>query len=360
MSIEADGPVTIHHVAEAAGVSAASVSRALTGSRSVKPETLRRVSDAASRLGYQINPLASALRGKLTRTVGMVVPDLTNPFFPAVVKAVEDVLHLAGLSLFLCDAGDSPETEAERLAALLLRGVDGLLVSPVDEVRSRPALVAAMKRVPLVQIDRRVNLHSDIVSVDHARGISMVVEHLASSGRSTFAFVTTAERSSIASERRQAYVRQVRRLDRPSANRILAGDLSIGWGRSAAERLVDGSCPEAVVCANDLIALGVLRTFRNRGVRVPDDVAVTGYDDSPFADVADPPLTSVRQPLALLGEEAVRFLTTATERSAQPGRELRLQPELVARESSAPAPRRVHVRSLDAGRARHDGPVLPA
>jgi LacI family transcriptional regulator len=327
-------PVTIYDVAAAAGVSVASVSRVLTGSRSVKPETFRRAKDAADKLGYQINPLASALRGKLTRSVGMVVPDLTNPFFPAVVKAVEDVLHLSGISLFLCDSGNSPEMEAERIAALLLRGVDGVLISPVDEVRSRPAVVAAMNRVPLVQIDRNVNVPGDMVSVDHARGISMVISHLAASGRRSFAFVTTAERSSIATERRRAYIREVRLYDRVSSRRVLAGDLSIAWGRAAAERLIDAGLPQAVVCANDLIALGVLKTFRERQVAIPEQVAVTGYDDSLFADVAEPPLTSVRQPLSLLGGEAVRCLSSAIESSDHPRREIRLIPELIVRSSS--------------------------
>lgn len=326
--------VTIADVARAAGVSTASVSRALSGSRGVRAETLHRVTAAVAKLNYQVNPVASALRGKVTRTVGMVVPDIENPFFPSVVKAVEDALYSSGISLFLCDAQDSAEVEADRLAALLLRSVDGLIISPVDAVRSRPAVATAAKRVPLVQVDRRVNVETDVVSVDHRRGIELVIEHLVARGCKTFAFVTTAHRSSIAIERLQAYTTLVRGVDTKSSTRILAGDLTVAWGVEAGTRIVKGSCPQAVVCANDLIAFGVLRAFRKAGVRVPDDVVVSGYDDLPLAEVVDPRLTSVRQPLEALGQEAVRFVVSAIETPGFPRRELRLLPELVVREST--------------------------
>ena len=329
-------------VARLAGVSTASVSRALSGSRGVRADTLRRVLDAANQLSYQVNPVASALRGKVTRTVGMVVPDIVNPFFPAVVKAVEDALHSSGLSLFLCDSNDSPEVEADRVAALLARNVDGLIISPVDALKSRPAVSAAAKQVALVQVDRHVNVDTDVVSVDHGRGIQLVVEHLVAGGCSSFAFVTTARRSSIATERLGAYVRCVRPLDRPSASRVLPGDLTVAWGKEAAERLAGGPLPDAVVCANDLIALGVLQVFRRHGIRVPEDVAVTGYDDLALADIVEPALTTVRQPLGQIAQEAVRFIISAVESPGTPRRELRLLPELVVRGSAtASAPGKV-------------------
>ena len=224
---------TIDDVASIAGSVDSQRLRALSGSRAVRAETLKRVTEAANSLDYRINPAASALRSKVTRTVGMVVPDIDNPFFPAVVKAVEGALYGSGMSLFLCDANDSSDVEAERLEALLSRGVDGVLISPVDGQRSRPAVAAAVKRVPLVQLDRRVQVESDVVSVDHGRGIELVVEHLINEGRTTFAFVTTAKRLSVAVERLEAYVQGVRVVDKASATRVLAGDLSIGWGRGA-------------------------------------------------------------------------------------------------------------------------------
>jgi len=161
-----------------------------------------------------------------------------------------------------------------------------------------------------------------------------VLDHLISQGCSSFAFVTTQSHPSIANERLEAYVHYVRKADPDSADRILAGDLSIEWGEEAGRRLAAGPLPNGVVCANDLIALGVLQAFRARGIRVPQDVAVTGYDDSTFASVVEPRLTSVRQPLGPLGQEAARFITSAIEVPGLPARELRLLPELVVRDSS--------------------------
>jgi LacI family transcriptional regulator len=331
---------TISDVARAAGVSTASVSRALSGSRGVRAETLRRVTAAVNRLNYQVNPVASALRGKSTRTVGMVVPDIENPFFPSIVKAVEDALHSSGMSLFLCDARDSVEVEADRLHALLARNVDGLIISPVDATRSRPAVAAAAKHVCLVQVDRCVNADTDVVSVDHTRGIELVVEHLVGTGCDSFAFVTTANRSSIAIERAQAFTTFVRPIDRKSSTRILAGELTVSWGMEAGTRIARDFCPRAVICANDLVAFGVLQALRESGLRVPDDVMVTGYDDLPFAEVTEPRLTSVRQPLEALGREAARFVLSAIEKRGLPRRHLRLLPELSVRESTGGEPGR--------------------
>jgi LacI family transcriptional regulator len=289
----------------------------------------------------------------------MVVPDIVRPFFPGVVKAVEYALHQHRMSLFLCDANDSPELEADRLEALLARSVDAVIISPVDAVKSRAAVTAAAKRIPLVQIDRRVNVDTDVVSVDHGRAIELVVEHLVSEGCATFAFVTTAGRTSIAGEQLQAYVRCVRRIDRASASRALAGDLSIEWGHEAATRLLASDRPQAVICASDLIAVGVLQVFRSHGVRVPENVAVTGYDDSTFASVVEPRLTSVRQPLRPLGEEAVRFVISALESPGLPRRALRLLPELIVRESSVRSALAPRLAIESAGGASASLPVRP-
>lgn len=330
--------MTIEDVAREAGVSRATVSRALSGAPGVSAATLRRVSDVSVALGYRPNRIAQSLRKRTTKTVGMVVPDIANPFFPAVVQAVETALHESGISLLLCDAANDPAVEADRLLALLDRQVDGLVVSPVDERDSARAVAAAAAQVPLVQVDRRVAVRTDMVTVDHRLGIELAVRHLVDEvGCRSFAFVTTAARVSTASERLQAYRAAVRRVDRASARRVLAGDLSVAWGCEAARQLMETPLPDAVVCANDLIAAGLVHTFSAIGVRVPADVAVTGYDDSFFASVTDPPLTSVRQPLHQLGEEAVRLLLSGQHRSAAHGpypRELRLIPELVVRRSS--------------------------
>lgn len=327
--------VTISEVARQAGVSTSTVSRALAGSASISPETVRRIELIATRLGYRPNAIAQSLRRRSTNTVGMVVPDLANPFFPAIVQAVEEALHDSGISLFLCDARDDADVEAARVKALLDRQVDGLIISPVDRTASVTAVRQAAGHTHVVQLDRRVDVPTDTVGVDHSAGIMAVIRHLAEMGRRRFAFVTTTSAISTAAERRSAYRKHVVTVDPDGPDRILVGTFSTEWGERAAHQLLtSGPLPDAVICANDLIAVGVLRTLRMHGVGVPDRVAVTGYDDGLLAAVCEPPLTSVRQPLGSLGQEAARLLLSGIADRALPPRSLRLRPVLVPRHSS--------------------------
>ena len=285
-----------------------------------------------------------------------MVPDIVNPFFPAVVKAVEGALYGREVGLFLCDAGESSLLEAKRLSALLARQVDGVLISPVDEVQSKKAVVTAVHSVPLVQVDRCVAVQSDMVAVDNALGTRLLIEHLVDQGCSSFAFVTTAARLSPTRERLEAYEKAVLEVDEPSSRRVIAGELTVQWGREAARRLLsEGGLPDAVVCANDMIAVGVLGTLSAAGVRVPADVAISGYDDSILAENSDPPLTSIRQPLELLGEEAVRLLLSGIDDRSLPARAVKLSPELVVRRSTLPRPSGRRGGGRRAGRARSTG-----
>ncbi len=144
----------LREVAELAGVHPSTASRALSGSRAVRPDVAAAVQRAAEKLDYRVDPIGRALRGERTGTVGMVVPDIVNPFFPAVVQAVEQALHADGRSLFLCDASNDARVEAERIEALLDRRVDALIISPVHQHYSAPAVLKAASRVPVVQVDR--------------------------------------------------------------------------------------------------------------------------------------------------------------------------------------------------------------
>src|SRR5918998_348563 len=192
-------PVTIREVAEEAGVSIATASRALSGSRQVTPTTRRAVLAASERLGYRANTVARSLRMGSTATVGMVVPVISNPYFPLLVEAVERELSAGGRELLLCDSQDDVAIEAARVGALLDRRVDGLLFIPCDRRLSAATLSRARARVPVVQLDRSVDGEdADFVGVDNEVGIRDVVEHLAASGRRTFALVSSEEVDSTA------------------------------------------------------------------------------------------------------------------------------------------------------------------
>ncbi|WP_052867292.1 LacI family DNA-binding transcriptional regulator [Streptomyces niger] len=330
--------VTLKDVARASGCSVATVSRVLAGTRPVGAETARTVREAAERLGYRPNHVARALRRRATGTVGLVLPQITNPFFPALVQELEHALHAAGRAVLLADCDDDPATEAARIAEFLDRQVDALLLIPVDERRSREAVADAARRVPVVLLDRGCGPGvADSVAVDNAAGMQLVLDHLAAAGRRRPWFVGAAGTTTTAAERRAAYEAGAAALDPEAPGRVELGDFSVAWGRAAVDRIWP-SRPDAVVCANDLIAVGALQRLRQLGADVPGEVAVTGFDDVPLAGLADPALTTVRQPVTELAAEAARLLA---ERSADggpsdgagPSRAIRLAPQLLVRAS---------------------------
>jgi LacI family transcriptional regulator len=328
--------VTIRDVARAAGVSVATASRALSGGRNVSRASSQAVLAASERLGYRANTVARSLRTQSTATVGMVVPRISNPYFPRLVEAVERQLSTSGRELLLCDSQNDPLVEASRVEALLDRRVDGLIFIPCDGERSAATLVRAQRVVPVVQMDRFVpGFDVDFVGVDNQLGMSLVVEHLRRAGCRTFALVSSRTGDSAARARLAAYRDTVGHED--GGSRTLLGDFSVDWGReAAAELLANGSLPDALVCAADVIALGVNAALGEAGVRVPHDVAVTGFDDIAFASVSTPALTTLRQPTDAIGAAGVRLLTDRVAGTTRPAVTEFLAPELVVRGSTGP------------------------
>lgn len=296
--------VTIHDVAAAAGVSASTVSRALSGRRKVSPEVEAAVREASERLGYRANVLARSLRLQTTGTVGMVIPGISNPFFPAIVEAVERHLSDADRQLLLADSQGSTQVEAERLTTLLDRRIDGLLVIPCDVRASRPALERAARQAPVTLLDRAVEgFDGDVVAVDNWHGIELAVDHLRARGCASLAFVSADDATSSGRMRLEAFRRCA-----GARQRLLLGSFTVEWGRQAAAQLLADGVPDGVVCGADVVAFGLMGALAEAGVRVPADVLVTGFDDIGFAQLSAPSLTTVRQPTDQLGAEGVRLL----------------------------------------------------
>lgn len=314
-------------VAASAGVSVATVSRVLSGRDGVRPETVARVRAAADGLGYRYNGLAAALRQQRTKLVGCCVPRIANPYFAALVEALEHELAGDGLELLIADARDDDELERGRVTALLERQVDALVIAPTGR---GPLLATGTPGVPCVLVDREVpGLDADWVGVDNRGGVAAVVAHLRAAGHERFAFVGAAADDSVAAERLAGFRDHV---DGP----VLQGELSMDGGRAAAaEALRRAPGTTAIVCANDLIAYGVLAWAHDEGRDVPGELAVTGFDDLPFSAITRPGLTSVRQPLTDL---AATVAATLRDRLGGVGgsapRRTRLPVELVVRGSS--------------------------
>lgn len=328
----------IKDVAREAGVSIASVSRVLTGTRQVSNETKTAVLAAAEKLGYRTNYLASALRRQATQTLGMVIPRIANPYFIALVQTIEESAQAQGYEVLLCDSTDDADTERRRVRALLSRQVEGIIIIPCDDEKGSAETVReALREVPVVSLDRSIRgIAMDQVCVDNRAGIIAIIDHLAGKARRRLSFVGARQTVSTARERLEAYRKHVRELDPPSADRVWLGEFTVEWGEEAADRiLADGSRPDAVVCGNDLIAAGVIRRLRTRGLNVPGDIAVTGFDDIELCRFVEPAITTVHQPLRAIGAEGARRLFAHIEgsTSAPPAR-VRIVPRLVVRASS--------------------------
>lgn len=324
--------VTMRDVAASAGVSVATVSRVLNRTSTVNQAAVLAVERAVAELGYRPNQLASSLRRQRTRSVAMVVPHIANPYFPRLIQAVERALAADSHELLLADSQDDPATERERVRSLLDRRVDGLLLVPCHEEASAPTLAAV--DVPYVLLDRTVvGVPSDHVVLDDRVGVEQAVTHLRSRGRERLAFVGAEPTTSTARARLETFRTIV-----GSDARTLLGDFSLAWGRQAARLLLEEGLPDAVVCGNDLVAIGVVRGLHDAGVALPEQVAVTGYDDVGFAEVAHPALTSVHQPVDRMGEAAVDLLFDRTRGEDPAARHVVLSPELVIRASSGGGP----------------------
>ena len=329
---------TLATVALEAGVSTATVSRVLTGSKATSADTARRVLAAAERLHYSGNSIAKALRQNSTGNIGMIVPSISNPFFTSLVEQVEHHLAQAGLNLFLCDARNQVDIEATRLRSLTAGSVDGLLVSPVDVTRSKPAMLRASGIIPVVQIDRRVGgVETDWVGLDDAHAMRLVVEHLADRGAHTVAFVTSTRGSSSAVDRLNATRHWCAELQLSLPDDLVFdGDFSLEWGAKAAGQLLTSPhrMPDAIICSDDLIALGLAGRLAENGVRVPDDVLVAGFDDIEYASLNVPSLTTLKQPLTQIAAEAVRMLQENIQDANRAHTHLALRGRLVVRSST--------------------------
>ncbi len=329
---------TIRDVALRAGVSIATASRALSGSRRVSVANADRVVRAALSLDYRPNMVASSLRRQITHTIGLIIPQISNPFFPALVESIERQLENTARQLLLADSRLDVDIERQRLQSLVDRRVDGIMISPCDSLLSADGVRRTALQLPLVQIDRQIfGETTDWVGADNETGMRLVVEHLASLGIRSAVFAGAAPVSSTAQTRLTAFG-TIAAEHGIRAEPALLGDFTVAWGAEVAQMLLEeAQLSDAIVCGNDLIAIGLLRQFLIAGVRVPDDVLVTGFDDIASAELSTPSLTTVRQPNETIAREAMRLLIERMEQPTAPVQRIAVTPELAVRASTVGA-----------------------
>lgn len=327
---------TIKDVARQAGVSIATVSRILNGSAGVSPGLTERVQQAITELGYQPNAVARALKVKESRSIGLIIPDIENPFFPALVRGVEDMARSYDYAVILCNS-DGVGSEEERYIRLLHgKQVDGVIFTGGVNSDASLELLASLP-IPAVSLDRQSKrVHMRSVVVDNVYGAALAVRHLVDLGARRIAFIGGSPQLSVADERFKGYSQVLVEQGLPVDDElILHGDFTYDSGYQNAWLLLEKEYQfDAVFAANDMIAIGVIECLAARGIRVPQDVRVAGYDDIRLAGWYKPTLTTVRQPVYEMGQEAVRMLLHLLTNPVQASAEKRFRPELIVRQST--------------------------
>jgi LacI family transcriptional regulator len=337
-SSRASGRVTISEVARLAHVSVGTVSNVLNNPSTVAAPTRSRVLEAIDKTGFVRSKAAHQLRVGKSLTVGIVVLDIANPFFAEMVRGAERVLRDKGYVLMVCSSDESTDLERQYLRVLEEYRVDGLLITPAERSLEGLAVLAA-RGIPTVLLDRHGETNSLCsATVDDVRGGELAAGHLFDLGHETIAFVNGPASIRQCADRREGAKRALRRARRRGAatlREITVAALAVDHGERAVAALLETAPrPTAVMCANDLLALGVLRGLAANGVAVPDEIAVVGYDDVTFASMLSPALTSVRQPKYELGATAAELLLEEALGSEHEHRSVRFEPELVVRASS--------------------------
>lgn len=327
--------VTIRDVASATDVSVSTVSRALSGSGRVGAATRERVLAAADRLNYQPNDLARSLHGKSTNTIAVLVPDITNPFFPELVNGVQSVASENGGLLLLCQTFGDRDTAVQELLNLRRKQCAGVILVGVPAGQD---LTMAAKGMSVVTVDREPAIaEASVVRCDHERGGQLAAEHLIELGHERIAYVGGPPELSVSQDRRRGYERALEAAGLPiDESLIIDGDFHEQGGYEAVKTLRRHRRQfTAVFCANDMTAIGAVRALDEMGLAVPQAVSVIGFDDIHLASYVRPGLTTVHQPIEQLGRRAAELLLRPGGRSGPPVQEV-LDVHVVRRGTTRP------------------------
>lgn len=330
--------VTIRDVAERAGVSVATVSHVINGTRKVAPDTAERVRRAMEELDYQPNAVAQSLRTRTTHVIGVLVSDITNPFFATLVRGAEDAAVAAGYSVIVCNSDEDLSKEDSYVRLLLRRRMDGLLIAPVRDGASPAVQELAKRRMPFVFIDRKAaGVSVDAVLSDNVGGAYRATRHLIERGHRRIGIVLGIPGATTTEERFAGYRQALQEAGIPFSEDLVAwGGYRIEGGRQAAVQLLSRpDPPTAIFSTNNQMTVGVLQELFLRHIPIPAKVAVVGFDDLDWAEMVIPPITVVAQNPYEIGRCAFKLLfARLNDPSAGDFQEIRVPVKLRVRGST--------------------------
>jgi LacI family transcriptional regulator len=342
MALESEGAaarVTLRDVARVSGVHPGTASRALNEETRalVNEDTARRVLEAAEQLGYRPNPIARGLKTNRSYTIGVLIPDLTNPLFPPILRGIEDRLEESGYTPLMANTDNDPERERIDWHAMRARQVDGIVAATAR--RDHELLDELLESgIPVVLVNRRApDSGVPSATADDRQGIRLAVGHLAELGHERIAHIAGPLELSTGLDRHEGFHEAMRELGlEPDPELVVVtGAFTEAEGAKACAELLDrGAGPTAIAAANDLIALGCYDVFAERGIACPDEISVVGFNDMPFAGRFQPPLTTIRIPHYEIGMAAAELMLENLLNGGAPPRDIRLEPSLVVRGST--------------------------
>lgn len=329
--------VTIKDVAKKAGVAPSTVSRVINENGYVSPEVRERVLRVIEELGYIPNPMARGLGGGQTYTIGLILPDITNIFFPSIARGVEDAASVQGYTVILCNSDNDPTNEDNYIRTLQQKFVDGIIIAGSGSQGSNIQDLVD-QGLPVVLIDRRLEgVAVDAVLCDNLGGAYCAVSYLLNEGHEEIAFLGGPPEISTTKERQQGYIlAHAERGLSVNQSWIKYGEFKYESGlKQMTEILEAGKMPTAVFAANDMLAIGAIRAIEAKGLKVPEDISVVGFDDILWASLEKPPLTTMAQPMYRMGMTACELLIERIRNrlDGEP-RQIVFKPELIIRQST--------------------------
>ncbi len=332
----------MREIAKIAGVSSATVSRVINGSSLVRPETAERVRQVISETRFVPNGSATTLKYGRSGSYGLIIPDMTNPFFSEFLRSFEGILVAKRQDMLMALTDHQASRMQDTIHRMLVRQVDGVALL-ASEIETEPIETLIRNRVPLVTMDRRlVGQGLSDVTVNYVTGINQAVEHLAHLRHQKIGYIGGSSGLTISDHRLQAFVKAVERAGLKVDPRfLLTGNYRISGGEAAmAELLARKDRPTAIIAANDLTAMGALHALHRHGLSAPKDLSVIGFDDIELCDIFDPPLTTIRLPRHEMAEKFAAALESSAKDPHADGKIYTVKTSLVVRGTTGPAPKR--------------------